>query len=81
MTDSEVLASLRVQILEARPGDMVVLVGTESMTREQAVQVREQVDSLLPEGVRVMVTTGVTVNGVIRPADPDLLLAGPGESA
>ncbi len=64
---TDVLESLRVQILEAKPGDTVFLVSERPLTAEQALRIKDQVDGLLPDGVRCVVSDGIHVDKVVRP--------------
>jgi hypothetical protein len=67
-TDTEVLDRLRVQILTAEPGDIVVLRSGSHMPPEVVESIKERMGDFLPAGVTcVVLAGGLSLDGVIRP--------------
>ena len=65
--ETDVLESLRVQILSAEPGDIVVLTTDLPMTLERAQAIKKAFLDLVPDRVSVAVMPQIHVDSVIRP--------------
>lgn len=60
---------VEVQILRARPGDIVALRVTRPMAPDELARIKEQAARVGPDGVTFVVLDGLTVDGIVRPED------------
>jgi regulator of RNase E activity RraA len=66
-TVADALASMQALVLQARPGDTVVLRATRPVSADVADQIITQMADYLPPGVQCIVLDGLILDGVIRP--------------
>ena len=66
---SDLPDDVKVQILQAQPGDIVVFSYPGHVTFEQALRIKEQAERILPADVTVAVMdSGGHVDAVVRPS-------------